>query len=57
MIRVEVPKNVYNIRPLGRDVCAVGTHIIVRAQYMEHDHHISHLNPIKNIFFKIHHYI
>ena len=38
------------LRPLGHDVYAVGTHLVVLAQYLEHDHHISHLNPIKNIF-------
>jgi len=28
----------------------VGTHLVALVQYIEHDHHISHLNPIKNIF-------
>jgi len=28
----------------------MGTHLVVQAQYMEYDHYISHLNPIKNVF-------
>ena len=38
------------LRPLGRDVHAVGTHLVALAQYLEHDNHVNHLNPIKNIF-------
>ena len=38
------------LRLLGRTIHAVGTHLVVMAQCLEHDHHISHLNLIKNIF-------
>ena len=39
------------LRLLGRVACAAEVHLAALAQYLDHDHHISHLNLIKNIYF------
>lgn len=43
----------YRQLPLQHLICAIhaiGIHLVVLAQYLEYDHYIGHLNPIKNIF-------
>ena len=39
------------LRPLGRVAYAAKVHLAALAQYLDHDHHISHLNLIKNMYF------
>ena len=39
------------LRPLGRVAYAAEVHLAALAQYLDHDHHISHLNLIKKIYF------